>query len=399
MKECGMKTILIVDDELQILKSLRRIFVEANYDLVCVQSGEAALEALADTPVDLVISDMRMPGMDGYELLSLVKEKYPGVFRIIISGNSDEKIILKAIQKGIAMIYIMKPWKNDEIISLIDRIFETESMLYNTNLLEEFNNISELPTLQSSYQRIIEITESDADLADITAAIELDQSIASKILHIANSAYFGVKTGSVKQAVLFLGFNNIRNVIISTSFFDFMKIPPGSKNFAKLLQNHAYLTNKIMHQIYKQHLHKDIQEQASAAGLLHNIGMLFMLSHYGGRFHTALTNCQDGDLIAREKEQFPISHAEAGGGLLKWWEIPYPIVEAALYCHQPLKESIINTELVCAVHIAQKYACDLMQMDPFCSFTEETFNRLGLQRHDFEDSLNKISGFKKAPAV
>lgn len=392
-----MKTILIVDDELPILKSLRRLFPEKIYDLICVQSGDAALEALTDSPVDLIISDIRMPGMDGYELLSRVKQEFPGVIRIILSGNSEEKLILKAIQKGVAMIYILKPWNNNEIIRMVDRIFDTESLLNNSNLLEEFNNISELPTLKTSYQKIIEMIEHDADLSDITAAIELDHSMASKILRIANSAYFGVKTGSVKQAVLFLGFNNIRNAIVSTSFFDFMKIPPDSKNFVQKLQNHAYLTNKIMLQIFKQHLHKEIQEQASAAGLLHSIGMIFMLSHYGSRFYTVLKNraVQDGGLMKREKEELSISHAEAGGYLLKWWKIPFPIVEAALYCHQPLHESIINSELVCAVHIAQKYACDLMHMDTFCSFNEDAFNRLGLDKQDFENSLMKISSFKK----
>ena len=391
-----MKTILIVDDELPVLKSFRRLFPEKVYDLICVQSGDAALEELADNPVDLIISDMRMPGMDGYDLLSRVKQEYPGVIRIILCDNPDEKMILKAIQKGVAMIYILKPWNNDEILRMVDRIFETESLLNNRSQLEEFNNIFELPTIKSSYQKIIEMTEKDADLLDITAAIELDHSMASKILRIANSAYFGVKTGSVKQAVLFLGFNNIRNVIVSTSFFDYMKIPPDSKNFAQKLQNHAYLTNKIMLQLFKQHLHKEIQEQASAAGLLHGIGMIFMLSRYGNRFYAMLKkrSAQDGDLIAREKAEFSISHAESGAYLLRWWKIPFPIVEAALYCHQPMHESVINTELVCAVHIAQKYACDLMQMNPFCSINEDAFIRLGLNKQEFEDSLIRISEYK-----
>ncbi len=390
-----MKTILIVDDELQILKSLRRLFLDADYDLICVQSGEAALEALFENPVDLIISDMRMPEMDGLELLSRVKKDYPGVIRIILSAASDEKPILKSIQKGIAMIYIMKPWSNNDILRTVDRIFETESLLNNGNLLKEFNNISELPTLKSSYRRIVDMTENDADLGDITAAIELDQSIATKILHIANSAYFGVKTGSVKQAVLFLGFNNLRSVIVSTSFFDSMRIPADSMDFARQLQNHAYLTNKIMHQIFKQHLHKEVPEQASAAGLLHNIGMIFMLSHFGEKFGSVIKNSGgEGDLVSLEKGEFPVSHAEAGGFLLRWWEIPYPIVEAALYCHQPMNESVIYPELVSTVHIAQKYASDYMRMDPLCVFQEETFQKIGLDRKEFEDSLDRI-GFKK----
>ncbi len=396
-----MKTILIVDDELQILKSFRRLFLGREYDLICMQSGEAALEALADNPVHMIITDMQMPDMNGYELLSVVKEKYPGVFRIILSGNTDEQQILKAIHKGIANLYIMKPWNNKEIIRMLDQVFETETLLQDRKLLEEFNNLSELPTLKSSYQRIIEMTESDADLADITAAIELDQSIASKILRIANSAYFGVKTGSVRQAVLFLGFNNIRNVIISTTFFDFMMIPPDSKRFAQSLQEHAFLTNKLMHMIYKQHLHKEVPEQASAAGLLHNIGMLYMLGRFGGRFSTVIRECiaQGTDLLAREREEFPVSHTEAGGFLLRWWEIPYPIVEAALYCFNPLSESIINSELVCAVHIARYFACELLHIHFPCAVYEEAFQKLGLEKEEIENSIKKISGFKKNTAV
>ena len=88
-----MKKVLLVDDEVQILKALIRVFIDCEYDVFTAENGKDALEILERQEVDLIISDMRMPDIDGYELLSRVKELYPNIIRIILSGFSDERII------------------------------------------------------------------------------------------------------------------------------------------------------------------------------------------------------------------------------------------------------------------------------------------------------------------
>jgi len=357
-----MKTILLVDDETQILKSLLRLFIDTDYDIFTAENGEEALKILETEAIDLIISDMRMPAMDGYQLLYKVKEKYPKVIRIILSGQADEEIVLKAIQKNIAKIYVFKPWDNDEFMNMVDQIFETEVIFESKDLMLLINNLENLPTIASSYQKIIKMIEDEKAINDISKEIERDQSISTQVLRIANSAYYQVKTGAVKQAVSFLGLQNIKNITLATSIISPVGISAEGKGQIEELWEHSFLTNKLLIYIFRSHLHKELPEIASSAGLLHNIGVVLMLNYLSEDYMLLMKNAEIKglNLLQSEQEVFKVTHQEAGGYLLRCWGIPFPIVEAALFHHHPLDEKIINKELVAAVHIAQKYAWDIM---------------------------------------
>ena len=94
-----LKTILFVDDESQILRAITRIFMDTEYEIITVESGKEALDILENQKVDVIVSDMKMPNMTGYELLSQVKKRFPSMVRIILSGFSDERIVFDALQK------------------------------------------------------------------------------------------------------------------------------------------------------------------------------------------------------------------------------------------------------------------------------------------------------------
>ncbi|MFZ5968754.1 MAG: response regulator [Bacillota bacterium] len=122
------RRILLVDDEIHILKSLTRVFIGTDYQIFTANSGADALSILRNQEVDLIVSDMRMPNMDGYELLYKVKIDYPDILGVILSAYADEKLIFRALQQNIAKHYIPKPWENDKLIKLIDQIFKTEAL-------------------------------------------------------------------------------------------------------------------------------------------------------------------------------------------------------------------------------------------------------------------------------
>ena len=96
------KSVLVVDDEKQILRSFNRLFMDAPYEIHTAESGQDALVLLAETQIDMIISDMRMPGMDGYALLREVKRLYPETIRLILSGYADERVIFNALQNNLA---------------------------------------------------------------------------------------------------------------------------------------------------------------------------------------------------------------------------------------------------------------------------------------------------------
>lgn len=107
-------TVLFVDDEEKILKSLKRGLLYEPYKKIFANSGQEALEVLEGNQVHIIVTDMRMPEMNGLELLKIVKEKYPHIVRMVLSGYTQISTLLTAINQGEIYKYITKPWKLDE---------------------------------------------------------------------------------------------------------------------------------------------------------------------------------------------------------------------------------------------------------------------------------------------
>ncbi len=107
-------TILFVDDEEKVLKSLQRGLMDEPYNLLFATSGKEALEKLEKNEVHVIVTDMRMPEMSGLELLRIVKEKYPKIVRLVLSGYTQVTTLLTAINQGEIFKFITKPWRLEE---------------------------------------------------------------------------------------------------------------------------------------------------------------------------------------------------------------------------------------------------------------------------------------------
>ena len=113
-------TVLCVDDDLNILKSLKRLLRKQNYQLVLAESAVMALEIMHQQDVHLIMSDMKMPAMSGAQLLEKISMSYPNTYRILLTGYSDEESIVDAVNKGTIHRFLQKPWDNNEITSAIE---------------------------------------------------------------------------------------------------------------------------------------------------------------------------------------------------------------------------------------------------------------------------------------
>jgi response regulator RpfG family c-di-GMP phosphodiesterase len=129
--------ILCVDDEQNILSSLRRLFRAHGYQVLTADGGAAGLEVLAQQPVDLVISDMRMPNMDGAQFLEKVRERWPDTIRLLLTGYSDTGSILAAINRGEIYRYITKPWDDNDIVLVVRHALERRALEQEKRRLEE----------------------------------------------------------------------------------------------------------------------------------------------------------------------------------------------------------------------------------------------------------------------
>jgi HD-like signal output (HDOD) protein len=387
-----LKRILFVDDESQILRAITRLFMDTAYDVITAEGGEEALIILENEKIDLIISDMKMPKMTGYELLSQVKKRFPDVVRIILSGFSDERIVFDALQKNIAKLYILKPWENEVLINTIEKVFEIETLLRNNkNILNIINDAGELPTIKASYQKIINVIESDGEIYNIVEAIECDNSIVIKLLHIINSSYYSVKTGSIKRAVAYLGIDNIKNIVITSAFIDGFGSNVNEKERLEALWEHAFIANRIISIIYNEFLNKKIPETEMNAGLLSDVGTVFMIHYFHEKYIEILEEAQSQhiSIIELENKVFGTNHQEIGGYLLQWWDIPLPIVEAALYHHNPFDKCVINKQIVFAAHVAEKYASDILGEECLAKFNENVFVELKIDKERFEKRLKE----------
>jgi two-component system, NtrC family, response regulator HupR/HoxA len=105
------RTLLFVDDEIRILRSIERSLLDEPYTLLFAESGKDALKLLEANEVHVIVTDMRMPEMSGLDLLKIVKEKYPHIVRIVLSGYTQVTTLLTAINQGEIFRFITKPWK------------------------------------------------------------------------------------------------------------------------------------------------------------------------------------------------------------------------------------------------------------------------------------------------
>ena len=194
-----MRDILFVDDERELLDGLRaRLYKHRrDWNMTFVLSGDEAIATLEKKPMDLIVSDVRMPGMDGGQLLTLVKERWPKTIRIIVSGYSDP---VQAVRlTSLAHQYIAKPCDGRVLENIIERCFNLQDLLAQDTLRQMVGRIGKLPALPKTYGKL------QAALAKPTVAAAEIERVAVEIGWFAGAER--VRT-EVWLAVMLAGLND-----------------------------------------------------------------------------------------------------------------------------------------------------------------------------------------------
>ena len=182
--------------------------------------GKEALEWMESHPVDVIISDMQMPGMDGAQLLYEVLKSHPDTVRIILSGHADREMILRSVRP--AHQYLSKPCNADILKSTIQRACNLRESLADEEMKKLISKMDTLPSLPSLYIEIMkEIQSPDSSIKRVATIIEKDMGMSAKILQLVNSAFFGVPRhiSSPVQAVTMLGLEMIKALVLSIHVF------------------------------------------------------------------------------------------------------------------------------------------------------------------------------------
>ena len=332
-----MKTILFVDDEPDLLESMRaRLYKHRrDWSMMFLADAAQAIAACEAHPVDLIVSDIRMPGMDGGQLFGVLKERFPATIRIVLSGYADAAQALRLT--SLAHQYVAKPCNSDEIENIIARCFLLRELLDNESLRRVVGRIGRLPAMPKVYARLqAALTASDVTADDISVIVNTDAAIASKVLQVTNSAFFRLRKPIVriKDAVTYLGFATIRNLVLSAELFGQWKMPAVLLSHVDPdhLQRHAQMAARASASLATGKVSPD---DAWLAGLVHDIGYWILAQECPDELARALTRARaDGRPHWQcEREIIGATHAEIGAYLLGLWGLPYPIVEAVALHH------------------------------------------------------------------
>lgn len=352
------KQILFVDDEPMILQGLKRMLrgLRSEWDMTFVQSGHEALDKMAEESFDVIVSDMRMPEIDGAKLLYEVKKRFPHMVRVILSGQSDNEMIMKTVKS--AHQFLSKPCEAETLKSTVSRAFALRNMLAQDSLKHLVSQMESLPSLPSLYTKVVELIQSpDGSIKKIGEVIAKDLAMTAKILQLVNSAFFGIPRhiSNPAQAACLLGLDTIKALILSIGIFTKFE----QKRFAHFgienLWNHSIKTGAIAKKVAdKEGADRYLADNAFMAGLLHDVGKLVLVSNVPEKYEEVIETKKDQNMTLNEAEQsvFGATHADVGAYLTGLWGFPDAIVEAVAFHHRP--EVCLSNDMIplTYVHIA-----------------------------------------------
>ena len=359
--------VLFVDDEAMLLEMYRLVFEQDQdrWDIQFAPGAKEALEMMEKQPFDVIVSDMRMPGMSGAELFQEVIKLYPKTSRLIMSGYADQEQIAKCI--GATHQFIAKPFDIKLLKSTIWRVCALDGWMLDERLRTVVAQLYSVPSLPSLYFRIMDaLTSPNAGVDTIGAIVAKDPAMTAKILQLVNSAFFGIarKVSNASEAVQYLGVGRVRSLVLSLhvfTCFDKMRI----KNFSiERVWGHSMATGMLAQRIAKaERAGREDQDEAYVAGMLHDIGKVMLASSFVDRYADAVALASDRKIpmIDAEREVFGVTHAEVGAYLLGLWGLPIAIVESVALHHVPRGTGVKTFSPLTAVHAASVFENEIFE--------------------------------------
>jgi HD-like signal output (HDOD) protein len=350
-----MKNIIFVDDERELLDGLRARLYKHRHDwnMQFLVSGDEAIAAFEKQPIDLIVSDVRMPGMDGGQLLTVVKQRWPNTIRIVVSGYSDP---VQAVRlTSLAHQYVAKPCDGQQLENIIERCFNLQDLLSEEPLRKMVGRIGKLPAVPKTFARLqAALSQPSVTAAQIGDIVNSDAALASKVLQITNSAFFRLRKPMVriKDAVTYLGFATIRNLVLSAEIVSQWNTAQTLSGVdPEQLHNHAQIAAAACKSLAGGRATPD---DAWLAGLLHDIGYWVLVQECPDELARAveLSRSQHLPLFECEQQTTGATHAQIGAYLLGLWGLPYAVVEAVALHHTPLAVTPHGYDLLGALAVS-----------------------------------------------
>ncbi|MEO7270988.1 MAG: HDOD domain-containing protein [Vicinamibacterales bacterium] len=363
----AVKRILFVDDEPNVLHGLQRMLrpMRAQWQMDFVTGGLEALVFVEHHHVDVVVTDMRMPGMDGVALLQRLVEQHPRIVRIVLSGHAERESLMRGA--AVAHQYLSKPCEPDVLRTKLTQACGLSALLADARLNEVASRLKTLPALAHAYDEALsELDSGGASVAGVAAVIERDLGMAANVLQLANATCAGEsgRIATCREAIDRLGLDTIRGLIRSMDVFGRIA-PDGSRGYdVEGLAHHSCLVGRCAQVIAQdQGATPHAAAEAATAGLLHDVGKLVLADALGAEYTEALRDgFGDGRAVWEiEADAFGASHADVGAYLLGLWGFSEQIIAATAWHHRPSEIGTRGLLTLTAVHAADAIAHRLEQ--------------------------------------
>jgi putative nucleotidyltransferase with HDIG domain len=354
----GRTKILFVDDEPAMIRVLKMGMrsMAGEWDMQFAEGGEAGLELVKKETFDVVVSDMRMAGINGAQLLNHVLRYSPQTVRIILSGYADLSEVVSCV--GLTHQFLTKPCSLDDLKSCLRKVTGVRQQLGHEKLRELTGGMTSLPGIPELYLEITETLQSPSASSDRIAEIaSKDPALSAKLLQISNSAFFGLsrKVYSVDEAVQLLGVGVIQSLAMAVPLFTAFERDRCPNFHIEQVWEHCAEVATLARRIYHKHLDDSHRaEQSFAAGIMHDIGKVIMAEKLPEQYNAILAESKatGAELYKVEHKHLNATHAEVGAYLLALWGLPVPLVEAVACHHTPRRCCSRTLCLAGVIHIA-----------------------------------------------
>lgn len=357
-----MRTILFVDDQKNILDGLRRMLrsMRDEWEMLFAESGQEALNILKEKPCDVLVSDMRMPEMNGAQLLSQVAKKYPQVVRIVLSGDADKETVLQTTVQ--AHQYLSKPCDADTLKATVARACSLRDLLSDSALRRIVTQVTILPSLPSLYTMVMEELQSEKTSLDhVGSIIEQDVAMTAKLLQLVNSSFFGFKrqVSRVRDAVPLLGADVLKALVLSVGIFSQFqnKKPLHGISIDTISEHSLRVANYAKVIAISQKADRVDQDQSFLAGILHDLGKLILWTNFPNEYGEVCSMCsvERCTVSEAEKRHFQASHEQVAAYLLGLWGFADAVVEAVAFHHHPGCLPLKRFTPLTALHVANAF--------------------------------------------
>jgi HD-like signal output (HDOD) protein len=338
------RRILFADDEANVLQGLRSVLrpQRHEWEMVFATGGPAALEEIKKAAFDVVITDMRMPIVDGAEVLRVTKELQPKAVRLVLSGQTDADTALKTVFT--AHQFLAKPCDIEKLRSVVSRACHLNELITSDELRGLAGDVSMLPAAPRTYLAITQkLADPTCAISEVAGIVEREPALCAKVLQVVNSAFFGLPrtVSSITQATNYLGTLALRNLALAmetVAAASRAKLPLSNQELLAF-QTNSLLTGLLGRRWFAADRRR--ADEAFVAGMLRDMGHLVLAVQ--GRVAAPGPDC----------------HGALGAYLLGLWGIPHPVLEPVAFHEHPERIEHDKLEVVDVVHLADQLAAEL----------------------------------------